>query len=101
MRRDDPFSRVERGFEPWAGSNSDKEFSQADLTPTTLKRWLRSDECAEELGQQPNKPVQKIVRFVDTPRGPELHIEQGDVTRVFVGPRSELEKIARAHGAAI
>ena len=100
-QRNDPFQNSDPRFEPWQGPQDESEFSQPDLTPRTLKEWLRSDECAVELEKQPNRPVQKIVRFVDTPRGPELHVEQGDVARVFVGPRSELEKIARAHGAAI
>ena len=97
MRRDDPFSQVERGFEPWAGpTNGDKEFSQADFTPTTLKAWLRSPECAEELGQQPQKPIRPLVRFVNTAHGVELHIQRGDVLRVYIGPLDELKKIARA-----
>ena len=95
--RNDPFSAPEVGFEPWAEpTNSDKEFSQADLTPTTLKAWLRSPECAAELGQQLQNPIRAVIRFVNTAHGMELHIERGDVVRVYIGPLDELKKIARA-----
>ncbi len=45
----DPFAIPEPGFEPYRGPLHDYDFSQPDLTPCTLGRWLRSDEVTEQL----------------------------------------------------
>ena len=96
MRRDDPFSVPDAGFERWEGLQNDGEFSQPDLTPTTLKTWLRSQEAEKELGQMSQRPARTVVEFMNSANGLELHITRGDVTKIYSGPESELIKIARA-----
>lgn len=95
-QRNDPFATPEPGFEPWEGPlNSDAEFAQPHVSMTgVLRRFVEA-----EIAAHPNKSPQTVVRFVETPHGPELRIEQGDLVRVFTGPRDELAKIARAKGA--
>ena len=54
----DPFAEVESGWERWQGSQHDAEFSQPDLTPRTLKEWLRSDEVQKAIAaSQPRQTV--------------------------------------------
>ncbi len=53
----DPFAEVEPGFEPWAGP-ADADLSQPDMTPCSLKEWLRSDEVTRTLDElQPARPT--------------------------------------------
>jgi hypothetical protein len=53
----DPFAVVEPGFEPWQGP-PDADLSQPDLTPCSLKEWLRSDEVTKALDRlQPARPA--------------------------------------------
>jgi hypothetical protein len=90
----DPFTAVDPGFEPYDGPPlNSSELSQPDLTPTTLKRWLRSDEGIAEL-PPPTNP--RFVKWERTPeRGLHLIVSDGVTTTLYEGPEDELRKIAR------
>jgi hypothetical protein len=54
----DPFTVVEPGWERWQGVQSSPKFSQPDLTPRTLKEWLRSGEVLRAIAaSQPPPPA--------------------------------------------
>jgi hypothetical protein len=54
----DPFATVEPGFERWQGPQGSPEFSQPDVTPRSLKEWLRSDEVQKAIAaSQPRQTV--------------------------------------------
>jgi hypothetical protein len=53
----DPFAEVEPGWERWQGPQSSPEFSQPDLTPRTLKEWLRSDEVQKTIAATQPRPI--------------------------------------------
>jgi hypothetical protein len=54
----DPFTAVEPAWERWQGVQGSPEFSQPDLTPRTLKEWLRSDEVQKAIAAtQPQPPA--------------------------------------------
>lgn len=95
----DPFVNDDPRWQPYSLPDDAGEFSQPDSTPTTLKSWLRSDECAEEMGQQPAQfgTVRKLVGIVETDQGPELRLQEGNRLRILLGPRSELERLVRAY----
>jgi hypothetical protein len=53
----DPFAEVEPGFEPWQGP-PEADLSQPDLTPCSLKDWLRSDEVTKAVDRlHPARPT--------------------------------------------
>jgi hypothetical protein len=53
----DPFATIEPGFEPWAGP-PEVDLSQPDLTPRSLKQWLRSEEVTKAPDKlQPVRPT--------------------------------------------
>jgi hypothetical protein len=45
----DPFAIPEKGFEPYEAPQNGPEFSQPDLTPRTIKSFLRSEEVQKEV----------------------------------------------------
>lgn len=53
----DPFAAIEPGFERWQGPQYDADFSQPDLTPRTLKEWLRSDEVQKAIAASHPRPA--------------------------------------------
>jgi hypothetical protein len=54
----DPFAVIEPGFGRWQGPQHSPDFSQPDLTPCSLKEWLRSDEVQKAIGaEQPAAPA--------------------------------------------
>jgi hypothetical protein len=53
----DPFAAVEPGWERWQGPQHDVLFSQPDLTPRTLKEWLRSDEVQKTIAATQPRPI--------------------------------------------
>jgi hypothetical protein len=58
MAYPDPFATPEPGFERWSGPQHNPDFSQPDLTPCSLKEWLRSDEVQKTIAtQQPPAPA--------------------------------------------
>lgn len=54
----DPFANTDPAWQPFKLSPGTAEFSQADLTPTTLKGFLRSDEVQKAIAAtQPPPPA--------------------------------------------
>jgi hypothetical protein len=55
-RINDPFAEIEAGWERWSGPQHDAEFSQPDVTPRSLKEWLRSDEVQKAIAASQLQP---------------------------------------------
>jgi hypothetical protein len=57
----DPFAIPEKGFEPYEAPQNGPEFSQADMTATTIKGFLRSkvgqSEFERIIPPQPKPPA--------------------------------------------
>jgi hypothetical protein len=69
----DPFQNADplwQPFDPNASANSD--FSQPDLTPRSLKEWLRSDEVQKAIAtaQPPAAVRQRTWRLPNIPTFP-------------------------------
>ena len=75
----------------------DGQFCQLDtaFSGGTLKSWL-----TEEINNRPQTPARQTARIVTGADGRlELHMTVGDVTRIITGPRQDIERMARSHGA--
>jgi hypothetical protein len=53
----DPFATVEPGWERWQGPQSSPELSQPDMTPRSLKEWLRSNEVQKAIAASQPRPT--------------------------------------------